>query len=99
MSSVESRAVRKMIGTPARWAPSRLATSKPSMSGEHHVEHHQVRFEARHGGDRLAAGGGRLDLEALEAQRHRHDLDDVRLVVDDEYAAARGGVGRVLLKL
>jgi hypothetical protein len=33
LSSVASRAVRKMIGTRPRWAPSRRATSKPSMSG------------------------------------------------------------------
>src|SRR4051812_24897241 len=33
LSSVASRAVRKMIGTSARWAPRRWATSKPSMSG------------------------------------------------------------------
>ena len=33
MSWVSSLAVRKMIGTVARWAPRRRATSKPSMSG------------------------------------------------------------------
>ena len=37
-------------------------------------------------GDRLGAGPGRLDGEALEAQGHRDDVDDVRLVVDDEHA-------------
>jgi hypothetical protein len=32
----------------------------------------------------LRAGAGGVDLEALVAQRHRDDVDDVRLVVDDE---------------
>ena len=36
------------------------------------------------GGDRVGAVAGRLDLEVLEAERHRDDVDDVRLVVDDE---------------
>ena len=70
--------------------------------GQHHVEHHQVRFEAA---DRGAAPRGpvrgRLDREALEAQRHRDHLDDVRLVVDDEdpapVGAVRRGRGRVTL--
>jgi hypothetical protein len=36
--------------------------------------------------ERLRVGAGGLDREALEAQAHRDDVDDVRLVVDDEHA-------------
>ncbi len=50
--------------------------------------------------DRTAASASRpepggLDREALEAQRHRDDVDDVRLVVDDEDAVLVGGRGGV----
>ena len=67
--------------------------------GQHHVEHHQVRFEAGDSGDRLPARAGRLDLEALVAQGHRDDLDDVGLVVDHQHAVAllRVGHGQILL--
>ena len=54
--------------------------------GQHDVEHHQLRLERRCGGERLPARRGGLDLEALEAQRHREHVEDVRLVVDDEDA-------------
>ena len=47
-----------------------------------------------HGRERVAAGAGDLDLEALEAQRHRDDVGDVRLVVDDEDAVLLGAGGR-----
>jgi hypothetical protein len=63
------------------------------MSGQHHVEHHQVGPEVGHGGERLGAGARGRDLEALEAQRHGDDVDDVRLVVDDEDAGLRWGHG------
>jgi hypothetical protein len=56
--------------------------------GQHHVEHDQLRLERRRRGERLGAGRGRLDLEAVEAQRHRDDVEDVRLIVDDEHAVA-----------
>ena len=100
MSSVESRAVRKMIGTPRALRAEPAGDLEALDVGQHHVEHHQVRLEAGHGGDRLVTGRCRLDLEALEAQRHRDHLDDARLVVDDQHPAARGrglGAGRILL--
>ena len=40
--------------------------------------------------ERLGARAGRLDLEPLEAQSHRDDVDDVRLVVDDQDTVERG---------
>ena len=58
--------------------------------GEHHVEHDQLRLEGADGGDRLRAGAGGLDREALEAQGHGDDVDDVRLVVDDEHTVGFG---------
>jgi hypothetical protein len=54
--------------------------------GQHHVEHDQIGLERRHRDERLGAGARRLDGEALEAQGHRDDVDDVGLVVDDEHA-------------
>ena len=59
---------------------------------EHDVEHDEVRLERGDRGERVGAGPGRLDLEALEAQGHAHDVDDVGLVVDDEDAVLRVGV-------
>ena len=80
-----------MIGTRPRWAPSRWATSKPSMSGSITSSTIRSGLKARHRGERLGAGAGGLDREALEAQGHRDDVDDVRLVVDDEHAVGGGG--------
>src|SRR5207245_10771984 len=57
-----------------------------------HVEYHQVRFEPRHRRERVAPGADGLDGKALKAQGHRHDLDEARLVIDDEHAMA----GRIL---
>jgi hypothetical protein len=59
--------------------------------GEHDVEHDQVRIERADGGDRAGARARRLHREALEAQRHGHHVDDVRLVVDHEHAVGGGG--------
>ncbi len=53
--------------------------------GQHHVEHDQVGAAALDGGERRAAGGGPLDLEAVEAEGHGDQLGDVLLVVDDEH--------------
>ena len=39
---------------------------------------------------RVRARAGDLDREALEAQRHRDDVGDVGLVVDDEDAVGFG---------
>ena len=43
-------------------------------------------LELAHGGQRLCTRAGGVDREALEAQGHRHDVGDVRLVVDHEHA-------------
>jgi hypothetical protein len=56
--------------------------------GQHHVEDDEVRVEGRHGGDGLCPVPRRLHGEALELQGHRHDVHDVRLVVDDEHAVS-----------
>jgi hypothetical protein len=59
--------------------------------GQHHVEDDEVRMEGRHGRQRLRPGTGRLHREALELQGHGDDIDDVRLVVDDEDTMSVGG--------
>jgi len=60
--------------------------------GKHHVEDDQVRLEARDRGERIAAARRGLHGEAFEAKRHRDDLGDVRLIVDDEDSGSVGGV-------
>ena len=55
-------------------------------AGHHHVEDEQVGPERLRGVDRLEPAGRGLDLEAGEPQRGRQQLDDARLVVDDEQA-------------
>ena len=65
---------------------SRRATSKPSMSGSITSSTISCGRSCGDRRDRLGAGGGRRDGEAVEAQRHRDDVDDVGLVVDDEDA-------------
>ena len=52
--------------------------------GQHDVEHHGVRAGAPGSADRGCPVGGRGDVPALVAQRHRHHLSEHRLVVDDE---------------
>ena len=89
MSSVESRAVRKMIGTPARCGaePRGRPRSRPCRAASR-------RARSGAGAERRPPRAPRrrspadCDLEALEAQRHRDHVDDVRLVVDDEHALA-----------
>src|SRR5206468_8633806 len=56
--------------------------------GQHHVEQHEVRAKRLDLADGVLAGAGRRDVEALVAQRHRDDVHDVGLVVDDEDAKA-----------
>ena len=75
-----------MIGRGRAAAPSRLRDLEALHVGQHHVEHDQVGLEGGHGGQRVAARPGGFDGEALEAERHRDDVDDVGLVVDDEHA-------------
>ena len=55
--------------------------------GEHHVQDDQVGTELRHLAERIRARSRRFHGEALEAQGHRDDIDDVRLVIDDEDSA------------
>ncbi len=62
--------------------------------GQHHVEDHEVRAERRHVGDRLLPRGCRGNFEALVAQDHRDDVDDVGLVVDDEDPVPGGHDGK-----
>ena len=86
MSSVASRAVRKMIGHPRALRAEALGDVEALHVRQHHVEHDQLRLERGHRRERVRAGPGRLDGEALEAQGHGDDVDDVGLVVDDEDA-------------
>ena len=86
MSSVASRAVRKMIGHARALGAEPLGDVEALHVGQHHVEHHQVRAEVGDRAERVRPGPGRLDGEALEAQGHGHDVDDVGLIVDDEHA-------------
>ena len=58
MSSVASRAVRKMIGTSARAEASRARDLEAVDVGQHHVEHEQLRRPGRDRGDRIGAGRG-----------------------------------------
>ena len=83
-----------MIGTLRALGAEALGDLEALHVGQHDVEHHEVRVEAAHRRERVAPGARRLDLEALEAQRHRDDVDDVRLVVDDEDAVLLGVGGR-----
>src|SRR3954468_3009213 len=59
---------------------------------QHDVEHDEVRAERGDLRERVGAGAGGLDAEALEPQGHRDDVDDVGLVVDDEDAVGLGGL-------
>ena len=54
--------------------------------GQHHVEDQHVGPELLRPVQRLPAGTGGRDVEARVAQRHRHELRDVQLVVDHEHA-------------
>ena len=76
---------------------------EPVEVGQHHVEHDRIGLELLgrpHGLEPSARG---LDLPALIAQRHREQLGEVGLVVDDEDADGaavdagqpRGGAGAV----
>ncbi len=65
--------------------------------GQHHVEHDDRGLASGDRGDRVGAVCRRLDLEALEAERHRDHVDDVRLIVDNEHAELLGFLhGRII---
>ena len=51
---------------------------------EHQVQHDRSGSQPRDRLERLAAGGGLVDVEALVPERGRDRVDDRRLVVDDE---------------
>ena len=95
MSSVASRAVRKMIGSAASRSPQAPGDVEAVDVGQHHVEHHQVGPHRRRGRHRLAPAGADAGLEALVAERGAQQLRDARLVVDDQDA----GIGRRSLSL
>ena len=57
--------------------------------GQHHVEHDEVGTERVDLLERPVPAGGGLDVEALVAKRHRDELGDGLLVVDDEDTRGR----------
>ena len=75
-----------MIGVPGALGAEPARDLEALHVGQHHVEHDQVGAERGDRGERVRARAGGLHGEALEAQGHRDDIDDVRLVVDDEHA-------------
>src|SRR4051794_13099551 len=67
--------------------------------GQHHVEHDEVGAERVHRRERARAGAGRLHVIAVEAQGHRDDVDDVRLVVDDQHTVRGGHAAHTFLSI
>ena len=53
--------------------------------GHHDVEHHRVRVEVARGLQRVETGSGGADLPPLHPQRHRQQVGQHLLVVDDEH--------------
>jgi hypothetical protein len=53
---------------------------------KHDVEHEHVRTPLPDPRDRSCASLLGVDGEAVVTQRHRQDIDDIRLVVDDQHA-------------
>ena len=82
--STPSFAVRKRIAVLKPCARRRAPDLDAVEVGQHHVEDDQVGLGLRDRGERAAAGGGLVDVEALVAQRGRDGVDDRRLVVDDQ---------------
>ena len=64
--------------------PEALPDLEPVDVGKHPVEHDQIGLERHHGGERVAAVAGLLDVEPLVAQGGRDGIDDRRLVVHDQ---------------
>ena len=60
--------------------------------GHHDVEHHRVGLELARGLQGLEPRAGGADVPALHAQRHRQQVGEHLLVVDDEHAQG-GAVG------
>jgi hypothetical protein len=59
---------------------------EPVEVGQHDVEHDELRAGVPRLLQRLFSGAGRGHVEPVEAQRHLHQVPDVQLVVNDEYA-------------
>ena len=59
---------------------------EPLHVGQHHVEHDRVRTPVSGLAQRVGAGAGGGHLVPMVAQTHAEDVDDARLVVDDEHA-------------
>ena len=54
--------------------------------GEHHVEHDQIGLDGRHGRERVAPVGHRMDVEAEMAQGRLEHRAQVVFIVDKEQA-------------
>jgi hypothetical protein len=54
---------------------------------QHHIQHHHVRMAPPDQVQRLPAGPGRLNPETVMTKSHRDDIDDARLIVDDEHTS------------
>ena len=67
-------------------APQAAAHLEPVEVGQHDVEHDELRAAVLGASQRLAPGAGGGHVEPVEAQRHLHQVPDVRLIVDDEHA-------------
>ena len=104
-SSSESFAVRNSTGV--SWPSPRtpLQNLQSVDVGQHHVEHDDIGAELAGERDRLAALARGLDLPAFVAQRHREQVGEGGLIVDDESTHRRpvgpreagpggGGTGR-----
>ena len=74
-----------MIGT-SPVGRSRRHTSRPSMPGQHQVEHDQVGGRLAHEPQRRLAVGGLDHLVPVGAEVGHHDLAHGRVVVDDQHA-------------
>ena len=93
MSSVASRAVRKMTGASGAVGAQPPAHLEAVEVGEHHVEQQHVGPERPWPVERLPAGGRLGDVHLGVAQGGDEQVADVLLVVDDEDAGRAGGGG------
>ena len=84
LSTSSSRAVRTSTGVLAPAARSRRRTSKPSMPGQPHVEHDEVRRLVRRDVEALLAGARDRDLVALLLEGVLDAARDGVLVFDDQ---------------
>ncbi len=82
-SASSLRAVRTMVGT---WVfgMRRAQHVEPAAVGKRDVENQQIDGSALERASRFLDAGGRLDAQALAFEIRLDDLDDLRLVVDDQ---------------